>query len=126
MVIGVPEGDSVIMIQIKSKTKDFYPKLYFKFYVDIESQMRDGLVEFPPNGSPGFTSFKKWDYNMNLLSYTFQERLVTGTKAGLAITIFDSQMARSAKEKAEVMITVSYSPEQKLTLKNTVVGSLYY
>jgi hypothetical protein len=71
MVIGVPEGDSIIMMQVKSKTPGFYPKLYFKFYPDIETEMRDSKIEFPPNGSPGFTSSKRWDQNLNLLTHTF-------------------------------------------------------
>lgn len=70
MIIGVPEGDQTIVITVKSKApSNFYPKLYFQFYPNIETRMQQSSIEFPPNGSPGFTSYKKWDEKLNILTY---------------------------------------------------------
>lgn len=123
MIIGVPEGDSLISFTVKTLTENFYPKLYYQFYEDIETSMKLGKITFPPLGSDGFSSTKKWDPNLSLLSHNLELKKVKGINGGLALTLFDSQMERTGM--GEVVITMSYSNEQKMVLKMSYLGSLY-
>jgi hypothetical protein len=52
MIFTIPDGSYTFSVQIKSKTQDFYPRLYVKYYEDLENQWRN--LEFPPGGEPGY------------------------------------------------------------------------
>ena len=67
MLFSVPDGDYTFSFQLKSKTPGFYPKLYVKYYEDIDSRL-SGL-EFPPGGEGGYYIGKNWDYKLGILNY---------------------------------------------------------
>ena len=68
MVYALPDGDYTVNVQVKSKTDGFFPKLFIKYYEDLDSISLQSL-EFPPGGEPGFFGSTKWDLKLGILNY---------------------------------------------------------
>jgi len=90
MIISLPSGDSTVQISAKSKTTNFYPKLYYQVVEDMETKMQRNELDFPPNGSPGFSTASAWDRGMKSLNEHIDVKSLFGTKGGLVLTLFDS------------------------------------
>lgn len=121
MVFSIPDGSYTFSVSVKTLTKNFYPKLYVKYYEDIETEMRG--LEFPPGGPPGYFICKNWDFKLGVMSYQEKFDNIKGGKAGLALNLLDGAVARESEE-AEVFITVSASPVIKINPGQTYIGEL--
>lgn len=121
MVFHIPDGSYTFSVQVKSLTDNFYPKLYVKYYEDLESQLRG--LEFPPGGEPGYFICKNWDYKLGIMNY--QERFdnIKGGKSGLALNLLEGSVSRDS-DTAEAIITVSASPVLKMVAGTTYLGTL--
>jgi hypothetical protein len=108
LLFTIPDGSYTFSVQVKTKTDNFYPRLYVKYYPDIESQWRD--LEFPPGGEPNYFICKTWDYKMGVMNYEERFDNIKGGKAGLAMNLLESSSVRDNIETGEVIITVSASP----------------
>lgn len=51
MILPIPLGNITLVITIKSLTKNFNPKLYFTIYDDIEKEIKNNKLLFPPLGA---------------------------------------------------------------------------
>jgi len=65
-IYTLPDGDYPVHIQVKSNTKDFYPRLYVKYYPNIDVNFDS--IEFPPSGQ-GYFNSSKWDYKLGVLNH---------------------------------------------------------
>jgi hypothetical protein len=118
-IFAIPDGSYTFSVQIKSQTEDFYPKLYVKYYEDLETQYRN--LEFPPGGEPGYFICKNWDYKLGLLNYQERFEGINGGKAGLALNMLE---VSNTNEISFAVITVSASPVIKMLGGTTYMGSL--
>lgn len=57
MMFDLLEGNSTIIINVKSKTKNFFPTLYVNSYLDYE--ISDMII--PPNDEINYTTINDWD-----------------------------------------------------------------
>lgn len=124
MLFTIPDGSYTFSVQIKTKTESFFPKLYVKFYEDIEAQWR--TLEFPPGGDPGYFICKNWDFKMGILNYEERFENIKGGKAGLALNLYEASSSRETIENAEAIITVSATPIIKMLDGNTYIGNLLH
>lgn len=67
MIFSIPDGSYTFSVQVKTKTENFYPRLYVKYYENLEESWR--TLEFPPGGEPGYFICKSWDYKLGVLNY---------------------------------------------------------
>jgi hypothetical protein len=112
MIFHLPDGEYTIQIQVKSKTPSFYPKLYIKYYPDIEDKLKS--LEFPPGGEPNYFISNKWDYKLGILNYYEKFEGIKGGKSGLALNLFDASKSRENSPDAEAYITISTSSVVKM------------
>lgn len=122
MLFTIPDGSYTFTVNVKTKTEGFYPRLYVKYYPDIESKWRD--LEFPPGGEPNYFICKNWDYKMGVMNYEERFDDIKGGKAGLALNLLESSTVRDNIDNAEVIITVSASPVLKMIEGQTYIGTL--
>jgi hypothetical protein len=85
MIFDFPRGNSTVMFNIKSKTKDFFPILYYRIYHGQEAHS----IVFPPSelvDSYHSLTEPMWDKDMYLLRHT--EEIVNAQEdAGLALNL---------------------------------------
>jgi len=122
LMFNIPDGDYTFQIQIKSLSDNFYPKLYVKYYEDIDSELKG--LEFPPGGPIGFFICKNWDYKLKIMSYQEKFENIRGGKSGLALNLVDTSTTRAADQESLVYVTVSATPVLKMALGQTYIGSL--
>lgn len=90
MVLKVPEGNSVLRVNLKSKTEKFFPKVYFNYLEDLDDKLQD--MQFPP-GASNFNQFF-WDYSLGIINYQVDLKNVKSKKAGVVIHLFDNSDVR--------------------------------
>lgn len=112
LVFSIPDGAYTFQVQIKSLSDNFYPKLYVKYYEDIDSQLKG--IEFPPGGEQGYFICKNWDYKLGIMSYQEKFEGIRGGLAGLAMNLLEASTTRGADEESYVIITVSATPVLKM------------
>jgi hypothetical protein len=122
MLFTIPDGSYTFTVNVKTKVEGFYPRLYVKYYPDIESKWRD--LEFPPGGEPSYFICKNWDYKMGVMNYEERFDNIKGGKAGLALNLIESSTARDNIQNAEVIITVSATPVLRMMEGQTYIGTL--
>jgi hypothetical protein len=93
LVFSIPDGDYTFQVQLKSLTDGFFPKLYVKYYEDIESELKS--LEFPPGGPFGFFICKNWDYKMKIMTYQEKFDKISGGKSGLAMNLMEPSTTRT-------------------------------
>ena len=91
LIFSIPDGAYTFSVQVKSKTENFYPRLYVKYYEDLEASYR--TLEFPPGGEPGYFICKQWDYKMGVLNYEEQFDNIKGGNAGLVLNLLEEPSA---------------------------------
>ena len=103
--------------------KGFYPKLYIKYYHDLESDLK--RLEFPPGGDPSFFICKNWDYKLGILNYYERFENIVGGKAGLVLNLFDASVNRDVLEHPlDSTITISTSSVMKVLADQSYLGTL--
>jgi hypothetical protein len=96
MLFSIPDGSYTFQIQVKSLTPNFFPKVYVKYYEDIEKEVKG--MEFPPGGPSGYFICKNWDYKLGIMSYQEKFDNIKGGKAGLALSMIDSSVSRAPSD----------------------------
>ena len=94
LIFSIPDGAYTFSVQVKSKTDNFYPRLYVKYYEDLEASYR--TLEFPPGGEPGYFICKQWDYKMGVLNYEEQFDNIKGGNAGLVLNLLEASSIRDS------------------------------
>jgi len=60
MIFNLPQGSSTVVLTVKSKTPDFFPKLYVRF-----ANSKDNLV-FPPDELIVYDVYEEKDWDQDL------------------------------------------------------------
>lgn len=95
MIYYLPKGQFTLNVQVKSLSDGFYPRLYIKYYEDLDTKLSN--IEFPPGGDPGFFVNKNWDKKVGIMHYQETFDNVKSETAGLALTLFDGSILRKNK-----------------------------
>ena len=122
MIFSIPDGSYTFSVQVKTKTENFYPRLYVKYYENLDSAWRN--LEFPPGGEPGYFICKQWDYKLGVMNYEERFDNIKGGKAGLALNLLEASSIRDSIQDGEAIITVSATPVLKMLEGNTYIANL--
>lgn len=124
-----PGGNSTLLFNIKSKTKDFFPLLYYRTYSGREGNEN---VIFPPSEMVAFDTFEEdlWDKDLYLLKSS-AEIVDAPEDAGLALTLLYNNrdgdrnaFGQSLGTQADAIITLSYTSTLKVAEGEEFLGEI--